>query len=211
MTTSADNPVRGRLNALFFQAMDRYMHWKYKERKGRLFADLPEVVVELGAGAGANFRYLPTGSRVIAVEPNAHMHPALERSARRHQVEVDVRRGGAEGLDIEDESVDAVFCTLVLCTVEDPSAALQEVRRVLRPGGRFLCIEHVAAPPESLTGRLQRRVHRPWRWLFEGCHTHRDTARLLQDAGFSRVEIEPFTWRSAIIPVRPQIAAVCVK
>jgi ubiquinone/menaquinone biosynthesis C-methylase UbiE len=206
----AGAPV-ARVNAVFFDWMDGYMHWKYGPLKARLFSGLPDLVVELGAGAGANFRYFPPGIRVIAVEPNSHMHPRLLARARRRGIDVELRPCGAERLAMPDESVDAVVASLVLCTVEDAAKVVAEVLRVLRPGGRFVCIEHVAAPPSTAIGRLQRWVHRPWRWLFEGCHTHRDTGALLHRAGFSRVAIEPFTWRSVFLPVRPQIAAVCVK
>ena len=68
-----DNPVRGRFNAWFFAALDGYMHWKYADIKSRLFEQAPPVVVELGPGSGANLRYLPRGSRLIAIEPNRHM------------------------------------------------------------------------------------------------------------------------------------------
>jgi ubiquinone/menaquinone biosynthesis C-methylase UbiE len=200
-----------RINAVFFHCMDWYMHWKYSRLKSELFAGLPDRVVEIGAGAGANMRYFRAGTRLIAAEPNRFMHEKLGDRARRHRVELVVHDRGAETLGLEAESVDAVVATLVLCTVRNPEAALREVLRVLRPGGRFVCIEHVAAPESSLVGRLQRLVYRPWRWFFDGCHTHRDTASLLQSSGFSDVSIQSFTWRSAFVPVRPQIAAVCVK
>jgi ubiquinone/menaquinone biosynthesis C-methylase UbiE len=205
------NPIRGRINAAFFASMSWYMHRKFRAVKERLFADLPATVVELGSGAGANVRYLPAGTRLIAIEPNRHMHAPLQRCARRRGVELDVRTSHAEALDLPDESVDAVVSTLVLCTVDDPDRVLAEARRVLRPGGRLICIEHVAAPPDTFIGWLQRVVFRPWRWIFEGCHTHRDTAQRLHEAGFASVVIEPFTARTAFLPIRPQIAAVCVK
>jgi ubiquinone/menaquinone biosynthesis C-methylase UbiE len=205
------NPVRGRVNAAFFRFMDWYMHWKYAAMKRRLFADLPETVLEIGAGTGANFRYLQPGTRVVAVEPNHYMHGTLEETARRHELDLSIRGGGAEVIPMPDESVDAVICSLVLCTVDDPRDVVTEVRRVLRPGGRFVCIEHVAAPHGSALHRLQRAVFRPWRWFFEGCHTHRDTERTLREAGFDRVEIERFDWPTAFLPVRPQIAAICQK
>ena len=205
------NPVLGRVNAAFFSSMNWYMHWKYRARKARLFAELPEHVVELGAGAGANFRYLRPGTTVTAIEPNPHMHRALHRNARRHGVDLEIRGVGAEGIELPDASVELVVCSLVLCTVDDPDEVLREVLRVLAPGGRFICIEHVAAPEHSALLTLQRLIYRPWKWFFEGCHTHRDTARTLEASGFSRVEIEAFTWRSAFLPVRPQIAAICTK
>jgi ubiquinone/menaquinone biosynthesis C-methylase UbiE len=205
------NPFRGRINAAFFSLMDWYMHWKYGARKAALFKDLPETVVELGAGAGANFRYLRPGTRVIAVEPNDYFHASLSRSARRWGIELEIRTTGAEALDLADASVDAVISSLVLCTVADPQRVVAEVMRVLRPGGRLVCIEHVAAPAGSFLGRLQRWLFRPWRWFFEGCHTHRDTASTLLRAGFDEVAVQPFTWRSVFLPVRTQIEAVCVR
>jgi ubiquinone/menaquinone biosynthesis C-methylase UbiE len=208
---AAQSPVLGRINATFFTLMDGYMHWKYRELKQRLFGTLPTRVIEIGAGAGANFRYYQRGTSVLAAEPNVHMHDALRRRARQWNLDLRIDRGGAETLDVPDGSVEAVVSSLVLCTVHDPERVVREVRRVLAPGGRFICIEHVAAPPSTFIGRLQRLVFRPWRWFFEGCHTHRDTAGLLEGAGFSHVEIQPFTWRSMFLPVRPQIAAVCKK
>jgi ubiquinone/menaquinone biosynthesis C-methylase UbiE len=200
-----------RFNAVFFDMMDWYMHRKYRSLKSRLFAALPAEVLEIGAGTGANLRYLARGTRVLACEPNACMHAALRSRAQRHGVDLEVHAGGAERLPVPTGSVDAVIASLVLCTVEDPRAVLDEIVRVLKPGGRFICIEHVAACPGTLTARLQRWLHRPWSWLFEGCHTHRDTGRMLQEAGFASVAVEKFTWRSMFVPVRPQIAAVCTR
>jgi ubiquinone/menaquinone biosynthesis C-methylase UbiE len=204
------HPVRGRFNAWFFRLMDGYMHWKYRKLKPRLFSDLPDCVVDLGAGSGANFRYLRPGTRVIAVEPNVHMHAHLRSVARKRGVQVEIRGTGAEALDLPDHSVDAVVCSLVLCTVRDADASLREVRRVLRPGGRFVCIEHVAAPNGSWLAAVQRSVTQPWAWLFEGCHTHRDTERTLRAAGFRHVAVERFVMNTAFLPIRPQIAAVAI-
>jgi SAM-dependent methyltransferase len=206
-----DHPMRGRFNAAFFHLIDWYLHRTYADLKSELFAGLPSVVVEIGAGTGANMRYFSAGTRVIAVEPNRYMHSWLATRARKRGVEVEIHAGGAEHLDLATGSVEAVVASLVLCTVRDPKAVVQEIRRVLTPGGRFVCIEHVAAPPDSPIGRIQRTVHRPWQWCFEGCHTHRDTGTLLNNAGFSHVSIRPFTWQSPFLPVRPQIAAVCTK
>jgi SAM-dependent methyltransferase len=206
-----DHPIRSRINAWFFRAMDGYVHRKYRHVKRELFGGLPRTILELGAGDGANFRYLAPGTHVIAVEPNVHMHASLRAAAARHRVTVDVRATVAERLPVPDATVDAVISSLVLCTVADPARALAEVRRVLRPGGRFWCIEHVAAPEGSGIARVQRLVKRPWRWFFEGCDTHRDVAGLLRGAGFAALEITPFTLRTAFLPIRPQITAVAVR
>jgi ubiquinone/menaquinone biosynthesis C-methylase UbiE len=214
-TTSAserlDHTIRARWNAWFFRAMDGYAHRKYRRIKRELFGGLPRTVLEIGAGVGANFRYLEPGTHVIAVEPNVEMHSSLRAEAARHRVTVDVRAAVAERLPVQDGSVDAVISSLVLCTVADPVRALAEVRRVLRPDGRFWCVEHVSAPEGSLVARVQRLVKRPWRWLFDGCDTHRDVAGLLRHAGFAAVDVTPFTLRTAFLPIRPQIAAVAVR
>jgi ubiquinone/menaquinone biosynthesis C-methylase UbiE len=203
--------VRGRFNAWLLEVLDGYQHRKYGALKREMFGGLPRTVLELGAGDGANFRYLAPGTRVIAIEPNMHMHRRLRARAARHGIHVDVRVATAEALPLADGTVDAVISSLVLCTVPDPARALAEVRRVLRPGGRYWCIEHVAAPEGTVLAELQRALRRPWGWLFEGCETCRDTARLLREAGFASVEVTPFTLPTVFAPIRAQIAAVAVR
>jgi ubiquinone/menaquinone biosynthesis C-methylase UbiE len=205
------HPVRGRINAWFFRWMDWYLHWKQGPTKERLFRDLPETVVEIGAGVGANFRYMAPGTRVLAYEPNLHMHDQLRRVARERGITLDVYGVGAEAMALPDESVDAVISTMVLCTVEDATETLRQARRVLRPGGRFICLEHVAAPRDTFIGRVQRWIWRPWAWFFEGCHTHRHTEATLRECGFSDLKVERFTLPTVFLPIRPQITVVATK
>lgn len=205
-----DNPVRGRLNAWFFALLDGYMHRKYAGIKQALFEQAPPVLVELGPGSGANLRYLPRGTRLIAIEPNRHMHSMLRRRADKFGIELDLRGLAGENLDLPSASVDFVFSSLVLCSVDDPKQVIAEVRRVLRPGGRFACIEHVVAPPESPIHNLQRMIKRPWRWAFEGCDLCRDTGATLQSSGFSQVDVRPFVLPTIFVPIRHQISAMCV-
>jgi len=205
-----DNPVRGRFNAWFFAALDGYMHWKYANIKSRLFEQAPPVVVELGPGSGANLRYLPRGSRLIAIEPNRHMYPVLRRRATQCGIDLDLRELTGEKLDLASASVDFVFSSLVLCSVAKPEQVIAEVRRVLRPGGRFACIEHVAAPVGSGIHGLQRLIRRPWKWVFEGCDLCRDTGATLQASGFAQVYVQPLVLPTIFVPIRHQIAAVCV-
>ncbi len=205
-----EHPVRGRFNAWLFRVLDDYQDRKLGRVKREAFGGLPRTILEIGAGTGANLRYLGAGARVVAVEPNRHMHPRLRAAARRWGVELDLREGSAERLPLPDASVSAAISSLVLCTVPDPAAALREIRRVLRPGGRYWCVEHVRAPEGTALRALQRRVARPWRWLFEGCE-QRDLAAALAEAGFAEVEVERFTIRTALLPIRCGIAAVAVR
>lgn len=202
------NPVRGRFNAVFFRMVDGYVHRLLGDRKAALFADLPDDIVELGPGTGANLRYYRPGTRLVAIEPNPHMHSALARTAARRAIRLDIRSVGAEATGLSTNSVDAVVCTLVLCTVLDPVAALAEARRILRPNGRLLLIEHVAAPQGSVLARLQRLLRPGWQWAFEGCDLCRPTGTLLATAGFAAVELERYRLRSWFVPVNEQVAGV---
>jgi ubiquinone/menaquinone biosynthesis C-methylase UbiE len=206
----ANNAVRGRFNAWLLTALDGYMHRKYADIKSRLLAGAPPVVVELGPGSGANLRYLRAGTQLIAIEPNRQMHDVLRRRADQCGIDLHIRELAGEHLDLSSASVDFVFCSLVLCSVDRPEQVLAEVRRVLKPGGRFACVEHVAAPVGSRIEGLQRVMRGPWKWLFEGCDLCRATASTLRSAGFAKVNVQPFVLRTFLVPARYQIAAMCV-
>jgi SAM-dependent methyltransferase len=211
MTAIIANPVRGRLNAAIFQALDGYADRVFGHRKAALFADLPDTVVEIGPGTGANLRYYRPGTTVEAVEPNPHMHAGLAAAADRHGVGLRLHDAGAQAMPFPDASVDAVVSTLVLCTVPDLAAAIREIVRVLRPGGRLVFVEHVAAGAHTGHGVAQRALARPWRWLFEGCDVRRDTEAALRCAGFASVTVERYVARSVFVPINPQIAGVAVR
>lgn len=198
------NPVRGRFNSWLLAKYEDDFHEEMGERKQRHIGGLSGVVVEIGAGNGVNFRYYPPGIQLIVYEPNPWMHERLHKAARKYALNCELRSVSAGEIDLPAQSVDAVVCTLVLCTVEDPGQILEEVRRVLKPGGTFFFLEHVAAPRGSGLRRVQNILMSPWRWLFEGCHTNRETAELLEAAGFAHVEIERFRSRKmppVIVPV----------
>ena len=210
MSAHKPHPIRGRLNSWLLAAADERMHREYGERKRRIFGDVPPVIVELGPGSGANFRYYPRGTRVIAVEPNQMMHKRMHAQARRHGIEIDLRHVGAEGMEVDSESADLVVSTLVLCTVGDPEQALSEVKRVLKLGGRFAFLEHVAAAPGTRLRKVQEAIHRPWHWLGEGCNLNRDTASTLGRAGFRELELERFDGPQST-PFQPHISGVAIR
>lgn len=162
------------------------------DRKRALFADLTGTVVEIGPGTGANLALMPRDLRWIGIEPNQFMHPLIHKSAAEIGRPIDLRNGSVESLDLPDASVDAVVATLVFCSVANPARGLGEILRVLRPGGRFLFVEHVGAPLGSWSRRIQRFVRPGWTMLADGCQPDRDTGRLIREAGFRSVQIEPF-------------------
>lgn len=123
---------------------------------------------------------------------------------------MDIRSGTAERLEAEDNSVNAVVSTLVLCSVADLSGTLQEIRRVLKPGGRFFFLEHVAAPRGTWLRRVQSGIRPIWQAIGDGCHPDRETWVALENAGFKSVNYQSFR---APVPaiVSPQIIGVATK
>ncbi len=182
--------------------------WMLRARKRRVFAGLPDRVVEIGSGVGANLRYLPGGATLIAIEPNWFMYGRLRAAARRHRIQLDHRDRMAEHTGLADHSVDTVISSLVLCSVRDPDVVLAEIRRILRPGGTFRFVEHVVAPEGSLTRWAQRRFRRPWAWTFEGCSCERDLEQAIRAAGFESVTLERFRIRTPFLPFNTQIAGI---
>lgn len=180
------------------------------DRKRALFADLQGNVLEIGPGTGPNLAYYPADIHWIGIEPNPFMHPYLRREAERLGLAIDLRTGSAEQLPVEASSMDAVVSTLVLCSVKDLTVTLQEVLRVLKPGGRFFFLEHVAAPSGTRLRRVQQWVKPLWKKIGDGCHPDRETGDVLDNAGFERVEYQHFRANLPAI-VSPQIIGIAFK
>jgi ubiquinone/menaquinone biosynthesis C-methylase UbiE len=154
--------------------------------RAELLASASGRVLEVGAGTGVNLSYYPAAvERLVLAEPDRHMRRRLsaraDASARRSAEVIDA---GAERLPFEDGAFDVVVSTLVLCSVKDVSAALDEVGRVLRPGGELIYMEHVRADPGTPLYRWQRLLNPLWRWTNENCHLTRDTGASIEAAGF---------------------------
>ncbi|MFG1927430.1 class I SAM-dependent methyltransferase [Cryptosporangium sp. NPDC048952] len=171
------------------------------QRRRLLLAGASGSVLEIGAGTGLNLPYYPAAVTGLTVsEPNGAMRAVLQRR-------VDAAEGGpgsraplrisaaaAESLPFDDDTFDVVVSTLVLCTVADPVAAVDEVKRVLRPGGRFLVLEHVRGPSGSRLERWQHRLAGPWEKFAAGCRCDRATADVLGDAGFEVRSLREDSW-----------------
>lgn len=199
----------GRCYAVLLERFHRHYGPLVAERKRRLFGGLTGTVIEIGAGTGANLAFLAPGARWVGVEPNPAMRPYVERAARQSGAEAVLVEARAEALPFRDAVADAVISTLLLCSVEEPAAVLAEARRVLKPGGCFVFLEHVAAPPGTSTRRRQRLVRPLWRLVADGCTPDRETWRWIERAGFARLEWERFTLPLPI--AGPHIAGVAVK
>src|SRR6476469_3611221 len=147
-------------------------------------------VLELGAGTGLNLElYPPSVEDRTLVEPDPHMIKQLRNRVTDLGSAAQVVEAPGEKLPFEADSFDSVVVTLVLCTVPDQKGTLREIKRVLKPEGRFLFLEHVRSPEPGLA-KWQDRLEKPWRFLGDGCHCNRDTEAALEAAGFELSDLE---------------------
>lgn len=177
--------------------------------RAALVEDVAGDVLDVGAGTGATFPHL-CARREVADRP-VHLHavepdPAMRRRAARRatslECEIDLRGARAEALPFPDGSTDVALLVLTACTIPDVDRALEELHRVLVPGGEVRFIEHVRA--DGLPGRLQDGLAPVWRRLAAGCHLNRDTVgRFRRHPGFSVETLE--TIDPGVYPVAPMV------
>jgi ubiquinone/menaquinone biosynthesis C-methylase UbiE len=151
-----------------------------RARRRDLLASAEGRTLELGAGTGLNLEHYPSAvTDLVLTEPDPHMQRRLRRRRDAGGRSAEVVQAPAERLPFDDASFDTAVLTLVLCTVPNPAAALAEVSRVLRPGGRLLFLEHIRST-EPRVARWQDRLERPWRFIGDGCHCNRDTLATIE-------------------------------
>jgi SAM-dependent methyltransferase len=177
-------------------------------RRAALLGDLSGRVLEIGAGTGLNLPHYPaTVDELVLTEPDPGMVARLRRRLDDEGVAaaaVRVAPAPADSLWFPDTSFDAVVSTMVLCTVPDPAGAIDEITRILRPGGRLVLAEHVLATDARLA-RWQRRLAGAWAGFAAGCRCDRDTVGLLAAAGYDVTGLRTDTWRGMPRLVRPLV------
>lgn len=176
------------------------------ERRRQLLTQARGDVLEIGAGTGLNARHYPNAlDRLVLAEPEPHMARRLERRVRRLGLDAEVVRASADALPFPDATFDTVVSTLVLCTVVDVDQALNEIRRVLRPGSTLLFLEHVRAEDDRLAS-WQDRLGGAWASFADGCQCNRRTVDTLRRHGFSIGETTAARWRGMPPIVRPVVS-----
>jgi ubiquinone/menaquinone biosynthesis C-methylase UbiE len=171
------------------------------QRRTALLRQARGHVLELGAGTGLNLTHYPDDLEELTLtEPAAPMVSKLERRAKKSKRDCQVIVAPAEQLPFEDDSFDTVVSTLVLCTVDDPRDVIDEIARVLRPGGQLLFLEHVRSESKRLA-RWQDRLHRPWHAFAAGCHANRATVDLLRASSLKvqTVDSDRWSWMPALV------------
>lgn len=165
-----------------------------KERKQELFKGVSGRLLEIGPGTGVNFPFLSDLEiEWIGIEPNPAMHDYLFQSAERNDIQASLLECTTESICLPDEYVDFVISTEVLCSVDDLSKSLDEIRRVLRPGGKFLFLEHVVDHKNPIRRVVQKTVpHTPWKCYSDGCDPGRDIGLAIEQAGFGQVQFASY-------------------
>ncbi|MGB8003556.1 MAG: class I SAM-dependent methyltransferase [Gaiellaceae bacterium] len=163
----------------------------FGERRDRLVGALEGRVLEIGAGTGLNVPRYRAAEQVVVVEPDATYGRRLLARGDEASVPVEVVATRAEQLPFADESFDHAVASLALCSMTDVDAVLGELRRVLRPGGSLVFLEHVRSP-SAKRARWQDRLTPLQRRIADGCHLNRDTPAAIERAGFDLTELERF-------------------
>jgi ubiquinone/menaquinone biosynthesis C-methylase UbiE len=160
------------------------------EHRQRLLATAYGEVLEIGFGTGLNLPHYPAQvRRITTVDPNAGMHRLAQWRIRRSKIEVDQRVLSGERLPFESDRFDSAVSTFTLCSIKDVGQALSEVYRVLKPGGKFLFLEHGLSPEPSVQ-KWQRRLNWLEMRLADGCHLDRNMKELVAAQPFSSVQVE---------------------
>ncbi|NWH20212.1 MET7A protein, partial [Grus americana] len=195
---------------------------KAKKQKQELFRNLPDFtspsgelrLLEIGTGNGANFQFYPPGCKVTCTDINPNFQQGLLRSMNKNQhvhYEQFLVAAGEDLRQVPSGSVDAVICTLVLCSVHSVNDTLKEVLRVLRPGGAFYFLEHVAADRSSWKYFWQQICYPTWKLVFAGCCLTREIWKNLEQANFSELSLQHTSIALPWTPIQPHIIGFAVK
>lgn len=180
-----------------------------RETRRRLISAAAGATIEVGAGSGLNLpHYSERVDELVITEPSPHMLVHLREAVQKRRPPVgslELVQASAAELPFADGRFDTAVCTFVLCSVPDPSAALEEITRVLAPGGRLLFLEHVHAGEGTLLGRFQDLVELPHRYVAAGCYPNRRTERLLAESPLTVQSLAHGHQPRSLPTVRPTI------
>ncbi|KFM04254.1 Methyltransferase-like 7A, partial [Aptenodytes forsteri] len=194
---------------VYQQKQKPFSNWrKFAGPSGQL------TLLEIGTGTGTNFQFYPPGCRLTCTDPNPNFRKFLLGSLSENQhlkLEHLVVASGEDLHQIPDGAVDAVVCALVLCSVTNIKKVLTEVLRVLRLGGAFYFLEHVAADHSSWTYFWQKVCDPVWKYFGDGCSLSRETQQELEKTNFSELNLRCIHVTPSWIPTSPHIIGYAVK
>jgi len=184
-----------------------------REWRHGLLKQVRGEVLEVGAGTGANIKFYSDNiTKLVLTEHDKHMRKLLKEKVDNFRPEnVSVISGTVEQIEADNESFDYVVSSLVFCSVKDLKACLSEIRRVLRPGGCLVFLEHVAAANGTSRRRWQNIITPVWKTFMGNCHLNRETEKAIVTVGFDIIQIERESMRKAPAIVRPTIRGIAKK
>jgi ubiquinone/menaquinone biosynthesis C-methylase UbiE len=187
----------------------------YKEQLLNPLKGEAKTILELGIGTGPNIKYYASGKNVsvVGVDPNKHMEKYAQAAATDSGLlksQFKFIHGVGEALPIFNSSMDAVVCTLVLCSVKDVDKTLKEVQRVLKPRGQFIFVEHVAAPDGTPLRFWQNLLDPLQQFVSDGCHLTRETGEVIRGSGFSDASIN-MTYVPSVSLISPHVFGTAYK
>ena len=164
-------------------------HRELRPYRERVLSQARGRVLEVGIGSGLNLPlYGPGVDAILGLDPAARLIAMAQDAANRSKIPVTLITGSAQAIPIDGGSIDTLVTTWTLCSIPDVGSALQEMRRVLKPGGQLLFVEHGSAPEENVR-KWQNRLTPVWKRIGGGCHLNRPIRRLIEDAGFRMLRL----------------------
>lgn len=178
--------------------------------RGELLKQVHGTVLEIGAGTGVNLNYYPASANPIyLLEPDIAMQVKLaQKISKQNHSNLKIISASAESIPLADASCDFIVSTLVLCSVNNPQVVLSEIRRLLKPDGKFIFIEHVIAQNNPARLKWQKRIEPLWKIIACNCHLTRNTEQDILHAGFKFINIDRQSMRGVPGIVRPSIKGV---
>jgi ubiquinone/menaquinone biosynthesis C-methylase UbiE len=156
----------------------------------RVASEAEGRVLEIGIGSGLNISFYPQKvGEILGLEPSGRLLQMTKHTAGRFPLTVRLIEGSAEAIPLHRHSIDTVVTTWTLCSIPDALGALGEMRRVLRPGGQLLFVEHGLAPEDNIR-KWQNRLTPIWKRIAGGCHLNRPIDELIQEAGFEITQMD---------------------
>jgi ubiquinone/menaquinone biosynthesis C-methylase UbiE len=206
---------------------ERFFAWYYPKVVGRaeaagqaetrreLLSEARGRTLEIGAGSGFNLpHYTEAVTELVVSEPSPHMQQHLRQRLASDPPPVgswEIVEASAESLPFDDASFDTVTGGFIMCSIPDPEGALAEIARVLKPGGRYIFLEHVHAGDGTMLGRFQDLIEIPHRYIAAGCHPNRRTWELIEDSPLEVERMERGEQPKAPPSVKPTILGSAVR
>jgi SAM-dependent methyltransferase len=190
---------------------EKISHRIYGSYKRDLYRKIDGLVVEIFPGTGINFNYLPNKTDWIGIEPNETFYDTLLTQAKIKGIHARLLSFADAKIPLSDNTADAVICSLVFCSINHPKQLIAEIKRVLKPGGRFFFIEHVIDAKYTPLWLVQHILNPINRIITQGCNCNRSTWKEIYTAGFSEVLMNCMELKDAPFLHKPHIMGFAIK